>query len=49
MELRVAMFLVGARNLEDLKKTDLVIRGDTRDWLTQRGYETQHYARRSWL
>jgi len=49
MELRVAMFLVGARNLEELKKADLVIRGDTRDWLTQRGYETQHYARRSWL
>lgn len=48
-ELRVAMFLVGASNLEELKKADLVIRGETRDWLRERGYETQHYARRSWL
>lgn len=48
-ELKVAMFLVGANNLEDLRKADLVIRGDTREWLSQRGYETQHYARRSWL
>ncbi|MEN6329483.1 MAG: type 2 isopentenyl-diphosphate Delta-isomerase [Methanobacteriaceae archaeon] len=48
-ELKVAMFLVGASNLEELKKADLVIRGETRDWLSQRGYQTQHYARRSWL
>jgi isopentenyl-diphosphate Delta-isomerase len=48
-ELQVAMFLVGASNLEDLKKADLVIRGETQEWLNQRGYETQHYARRSWL
>jgi isopentenyl-diphosphate delta-isomerase len=48
-ELRVAMFLVGARNLEELKRADLVLTGGTRDWLRERGYETQHYARRSWL
>jgi isopentenyl-diphosphate delta-isomerase len=48
-ELKVAMFLVGASNLEELHQADLVIQGETREWLTQRGYETQHYARRSWL
>ncbi len=48
-ELQVAMFLVGASNLKDLKKADLVIRGETLEWLNQRGYETQYYARRSWL
>jgi len=46
-ELRVAMFLVGASNIAELRKSDLVIRGDTREWLTERGFETKKYARRS--
>ncbi len=48
-EMKVAMFLVGANNLEDLRKADLVITGKTREWLTERGYNTKNYARRSSL
>lgn len=46
-ELKVAMYLVGAASLNDLSKTDLVIRGSTREWLRERGYSTEIYARRS--
>ncbi|MCC7551767.1 MAG: type 2 isopentenyl-diphosphate Delta-isomerase [Methanobacterium sp.] len=46
-EMKVAMYLVGASNLEELKKTDLVITGKTKEWLTERGYDTKIYARRS--
>jgi isopentenyl-diphosphate delta-isomerase len=45
--MKVAMYLVGASNLEELKKTDLVITGKTKEWLTERGYNTKIYARRS--
>lgn len=48
-ELKVAMFLVGASNLEELTKCDLIIQGKTREWLTQRGINTEKYARRSSL
>ncbi len=48
-EMKVAMFLVGATNLEDLQKADLVITGKTREWLKERGYNTKNYARRSSL
>ena len=48
-EMKVAMFLVGANNLKELKKADLVITGKTRQWLHERGYETETYARRSSL
>lgn len=47
MELRVAMFLVGASNIAELKKSDLIIKGDTKEWLTERGFQTKIYARRS--
>ncbi len=49
MEMKVAMFLVGASNLKQLQKCDLVIRGKTKEWLTERGYDTKIYARRSSL
>jgi isopentenyl-diphosphate delta-isomerase len=48
-ELKVAMFLVGAKNLEELQGADLVIRGETREWLNERGFDTKIYARRSLL
>jgi isopentenyl-diphosphate delta-isomerase len=41
------MFLVGASNLEELKSSKLIIRGQTREWLQERGFDTQKYARRS--
>ncbi len=44
--LKIAMFLVGASNLEELKKSKLVIRGETKEWLEARGINTTHYSRR---
>ena len=44
--LRIAMFLVGANNIEELKQSNLVIRGKTREWLDERGINTQVYSRR---
>ncbi|MEM1539589.1 MAG: type 2 isopentenyl-diphosphate Delta-isomerase [Candidatus Bathyarchaeia archaeon] len=45
-ELRNAMFLVGAENLQQLRKAPLVITGKTAEWLRARGFEIDHYARR---
>ena len=44
--LRIAMFLVGASNIEELKQSNLVIRGETREWLNERGINTKKYSRR---
>ena len=44
--LRIAMFLVGANNIGELKQSNLVIRGKTRDWLNERGINTKNYSRR---
>ena len=44
--LRLAMFLVGANNIEELKQSNLVIRGKTREWLNERGINTKIYSRR---
>lgn len=45
--LKIAMFLVGAKNVEELKRRDLIIKGETREWLNERGVDTKKYARRS--
>ncbi|AGN17111.1 MULTISPECIES: type 2 isopentenyl-diphosphate Delta-isomerase [Methanobrevibacter] len=45
--LKLAMFLVGARSIKDLKESDLVIRGETKEWLNDRGFNTRKYSRRS--
>ena len=44
--LRLAMFLVGADNLEELKNSSLIIKGETREWLEARGIDVKKYARR---
>ena len=44
--LRIAMFLVGANNIDELKKSKIVIRGKTREWLNERGINTKIYSRR---
>jgi len=44
--LKVAMYLVGAQNIEELKKAPIVIKGETRTWLHERGFNTSKYARR---
>jgi len=46
-ELKIAMYLVGASSIVDLRKCDLVIQGKTREWLIERGIKTENYARRS--
>lgn len=45
--LKVAMFLVGASNIKELKKSDILVRGSTRQWLKDRGFDTGKYAQRS--
>ena len=44
--LRIAMFLVGASNIEELKHSRLVISGKTKQWLNERGINTKNYSRR---
>ena len=44
--LRIAMFLVGASNIEELKNSNLIIKGETKNWLETRGFDTKAYARR---
>jgi isopentenyl-diphosphate delta-isomerase len=45
-ELRVSMFLVGARRVTDLSQASVVISGETRSWLEARGFSVDAYARR---
>ena len=44
--LRIAMFLVGASNIEELKDSNLIIKGENKNWLEARGFDTKEYARR---
>jgi len=45
-ELRNVMFLVGADSVQTLRKTSIVIRGKTSEWLRTRGFEVESYAQR---
>src|SRR3989442_3557451 len=49
-ELKVTMQLSGASSIEQLQQTDLVVTGETRTWLTMRGFEEElkAMARRRW-
>jgi len=49
-ELKVAMQLSGAASLEQLQQTDLVVTGETRNWLSMRGFEEElkSMAQRQW-
>src|ERR1700737_279988 len=38
-ELKVAMQLSGATSIEQLQQVDIVVTGETRNWLTMRGFE----------
>lgn len=44
--LKTAMYLAGAETLDDLKNSQVIIMGRTREWLNERGFETIKYARR---
>jgi isopentenyl-diphosphate delta-isomerase len=45
-ELKTAMFLVGAKTIDDLRKSNLIITGNTREWLDLRGIECKQFANR---
>jgi isopentenyl-diphosphate delta-isomerase len=45
-ELRTAMLLVGAENLQQLAKSPLVVAGKTAEWLKTRGFNVEGYAKR---
>ncbi len=45
-ELKVVMFLVGAKNIEELKKSALVITGAVAEWLRARGFKPQEYSKK---
>src|SRR5947199_4443073 len=49
-ELKVAMQLSGAKSIADMRHTDIVVTGETRTWLTMRGFEEQlkGMAQRRW-
>ena len=49
-EMKVAMQLSGAANIEQLRHVDVVVTGATREWLTLRGFEEQlrGMAQRRW-
>jgi isopentenyl-diphosphate delta-isomerase len=45
-EFRTAMFLVGARNVEELKAVPVIVLGKTSEWLRLRGYDLRSLANR---
>src|SRR5436190_7296654 len=49
-ELKVAMQLSGAASIEQLQQTDIVVTGETRNWLSMRGFEEElkSMAQRRW-
>jgi len=49
-ELKVAMQLSGASTIAQLQQTDIVVTGETRNWLTLRGFEEnlKEMAQRRW-
>ena len=49
-ELKVAMQLSGAANIAQLQQVDIVVTGETRNWLTMRGFEEalKSMAQRRW-
>ncbi len=45
-EIRVTMFLVGAKNIEELRHVPVVIIGRTGEWLERRGFNLSEYIHR---
>ncbi len=45
-EFRTVMFLVGAKDLDDLKRVPAVILGRTGEWLRLRGFDPENYSLR---
>jgi isopentenyl-diphosphate delta-isomerase len=45
-EIRVAMFLVGAKNVDELHSVPVLVMGQTAEWLRLRGFDLNKYADR---
>lgn len=45
-ELKTVMFLVGARDIQELKGVPAIILGETAEWIRLRGYEPEEFANR---
>lgn len=45
-EIRVAMFLVGAKNIDELRRVPVLVMGKTAEWLRLRGFDVNRYAKR---
>ncbi len=45
-ELKIAMFLTGSRNVQQLRHADVVITGKLKDWCEVRGIDIKSYANR---
>jgi len=46
-EIKVVMFLVGAKNVEELRRVPVVILGRTAEWLGRRGFNVDEYVSRT--
>lgn len=46
-ELKAAMFLMGAKNLDAIRRANAVLEGSTASWLNARGFDVQAYSRKS--
>lgn len=46
-EVRTAMFLVGASSIQKLQDVPIVLTGKTMEWLRERGFQPEIYARRN--
>ncbi len=46
-EIKVTMFLVGAKNVEELHKIPVVVLGRTAEWLNRRGFSVDDYITRT--
>ncbi len=46
-EIKVVMFLVGAKNVEELRMVPVVILGRTAEWLNRRGFDVDEYVTRT--
>lgn len=46
LEFKTVMFLVGAKNLEELKRAPALIMGRTAEWLRLRGFDPEDYSLR---
>lgn len=46
-EIKVTMFLVGSRNLDELRKVPVLVMGKTAEWLRLRGFNLKSYSIRA--